>query len=90
MTAVSPPWLCEMASCAGLGSSRTAGASAALLMWPLPKTLKAASGAQVCTGVMLHGYPLVKSLCGGLQVLPGMRTLWRLLRTMLFVVAAGS
>lgn len=24
--------------------------------------------AQVCTGVMLHGYPLVKKLCGGLQV----------------------
>lgn len=24
---------------------------------------------QVCTGVMLHGYPLVKTLCGGLQVL---------------------
>ena len=24
--------------------------------------------AQVCTGVMLHGYPLVKSLCGDLQV----------------------
>ena len=23
---------------------------------------------QVCTGVMLHGYPLVKTLCGGLQV----------------------
>ena len=23
---------------------------------------------QVCTGVMLHGYPLVKQLCGGLQV----------------------
>ena len=23
--------------------------------------------AQVCTGVMLHGYPLVKSLCGDLQ-----------------------
>ncbi len=22
---------------------------------------------QVCTGVMLHGYPLVKTLCGGLQ-----------------------
>jgi dihydropyrimidine dehydrogenase (NADP+) len=22
---------------------------------------------QVCTGVMLHGYPLVKNLCGGLQ-----------------------
>lgn len=22
---------------------------------------------QVCTGVMLHGYPLVKQLCGGLQ-----------------------
>ena len=22
---------------------------------------------QVCTGVMLHGYPLVKSLCGDLQ-----------------------
>ena len=22
---------------------------------------------QVCTGVMLHGYPLVKRLCGGLQ-----------------------
>lgn len=25
--------------------------------------------AQVCTGVMLHGYPLVKTLCGGLQVI---------------------
>lgn len=25
-------------------------------------------GRQVCTGVMLHGYPLVKTLCGGLQV----------------------
>ena len=23
---------------------------------------------QVCTGVMLHGYPLVKKLCAGLQV----------------------
>ena len=23
---------------------------------------------QVCTGVMLHGYPLIKKLCGGLQV----------------------
>ena len=23
---------------------------------------------QVCTGVMLHGYPLIKTLCGGLQV----------------------
>ena len=22
---------------------------------------------QVCTGIMLHGYPLVKTLCGGLQ-----------------------
>ena len=25
--------------------------------------------AQVCTGVMLHGYPLVKQLCGELQVM---------------------
>jgi hypothetical protein len=24
--------------------------------------------AQVCTGVMLYGYPLIKKLCGGLQV----------------------
>jgi len=23
---------------------------------------------QVCTGVMIHGYPLVKHLCGGLQL----------------------
>jgi hypothetical protein len=22
---------------------------------------------QVCTGVMIHGYPVVKNLCGGLQ-----------------------
>jgi hypothetical protein len=27
--------------------------------------------AQVCTGVMLHGYPLVKHLCGGLQAFMG-------------------
>ena len=26
------------------------------------------SAVQVCTGVMLHGYPLVKQLCGELQV----------------------
>lgn len=26
-------------------------------------------GLQVCTGVMLHGYPLVKQLCGDLQVI---------------------
>eukprot|EP00892_Ulva_mutabilis_P008298 jgi/Ulvmu1/5840/UM025_0099.1 len=29
--------------------------------------LLGASTVQVCTGVMLHGYPLVKHLCGGLQ-----------------------
>ena len=29
-----------------------------------------AVSAQVCTGVMLHGYPLVKSLCGDLQARP--------------------
>lgn len=29
--------------------------------------MKAITGTQVCTGVMLHGYPLVKHLCGGLQ-----------------------
>ncbi|GAQ80240.1 Dihydropyrimidine dehydrogenase [Klebsormidium nitens] len=29
--------------------------------------LLGASTVQVCTGVMLHGYPLVKELCGGLQ-----------------------
>lgn len=75
MTAIRPPWLREEASCAGLGSSRTVGATAALMMPPLPKTHKAAAGAQVCTGVMLHGYPLVKSLCGGLQVLHETRTL---------------
>jgi hypothetical protein len=23
---------------------------------------------QVCTGVMLYGYPVIKKLCGGLQV----------------------
>lgn len=23
---------------------------------------------QVCTGVMIHGYPVIKNLCGGLQV----------------------
>ncbi|KAK9817193.1 hypothetical protein WJX72_010866 [[Myrmecia] bisecta] len=29
--------------------------------------LLGANSVQVCTGVMLHGYPLVKKLCGGLQ-----------------------
>lgn len=29
--------------------------------------LLGANTVQVCTGVMLHGYPLVKRLCGGLQ-----------------------
>ncbi|KAK9901677.1 hypothetical protein WJX75_007983 [Coccomyxa subellipsoidea] len=29
--------------------------------------LLGANSVQVCTGVMLHGYPLVKQLCGGLQ-----------------------
>lgn len=29
--------------------------------------LLGAQTVQVCTGVMLHGYPLVKTLCGGLQ-----------------------
>ena len=28
---------------------------------------------QVCTGVMLHSYSLVKTLCGGLQVMAGLR-----------------
>lgn len=32
-----------------------------------PKLLSARCGVQVCTGVMLHGYPLVQNLCGGLQ-----------------------
>jgi hypothetical protein len=38
-----------------------------------PSTLRARldprnpPAAQVCTGVMLHGYPMIKKLCGGLQ-----------------------
>lgn len=34
---------------------------------------RARARGQVCTGVMLHGYPLVKSLCGDLQARPRRR-----------------
>ena len=45
----------------GIGGVET-GADAAEFL------LLGANSVQVCTGVMLHGYPLVKTLCGGLQV----------------------
>lgn len=34
---------------------------------PPPPHSEPAPSLQVCTGVMLHGYPLIKKLCGGLQ-----------------------
>ncbi len=33
----------------------------------LPTPAPPRSALQVCTGVMIHGYPVVKNLCGGLQ-----------------------
>lgn len=40
-----------------------------VLIWRLPLQ-RLNFVLQVCTGVMLHGYPLVKQLCGSLQVWP--------------------
>jgi dihydropyrimidine dehydrogenase (NADP+) len=48
------------ASLSGIGGVET-GADAAEFL------LLGAGTVQVCTGVMLHGYPLVQRLCGGLQ-----------------------
>jgi dihydropyrimidine dehydrogenase (NADP+) len=47
-------------SLSGIGGVETGRDAAEFL-------LLGASTVQVCTGVMLHGYPLVKTLCGGLQ-----------------------
>ena len=48
-------------SLSGLGGVET-GADAAEFL------LLGSNTVQVCTGVMIHGYPLVKHLCGGLQL----------------------
>lgn len=48
------------ASLSGIGGVETGGDAAEFL-------LLGADTVQVCTGVMLHGYPLVQRLCGGLQ-----------------------
>lgn len=51
-----------------LGASTVQVLLAHHCMTPLPPSLQPYnSHPQVCTGVMLHGYPLVKHLCGGLQ-----------------------
>jgi dihydropyrimidine dehydrogenase (NADP+) len=47
-------------SLSGIGGVETGGDAAEFL-------LLGAGTVQVCTGVMLHGYPLVQRLCGGLQ-----------------------
>ena len=38
---------------------------------PSPTNPRPARRTQVCTGVMLHGYPMIKQLCGGLQEFMG-------------------
>lgn len=48
------------ASLSGIGGVNTGKDAAEFI-------LLGADTVQVCTGVMLHGYPLVKKLCGGLQ-----------------------
>jgi dihydropyrimidine dehydrogenase (NADP+) len=48
------------ASLSGIGGVETGGDAAEFL-------LLGCETVQVCTGVMLHGYPLVQRLCGGLQ-----------------------
>ena len=45
-----------------------AGDRRPLCNYAQPARVTMVRSAQVCTGVMLHGYPLVKSLCGDLQV----------------------
>ena len=57
-------------SLSGIGGVETGRDAAEFL-------LLGAQTVQVCTGVMLHGYPLVKTLCGGLQVRPEPCTLWQ-------------
>lgn len=47
-------------SLSGIGGVETGGDAAEFI-------LLGADTVQVCTGVMVHGYPLVKHLCGGLQ-----------------------
>ncbi|GHP07815.1 dihydropyrimidine dehydrogenase, chloroplastic [Pycnococcus provasolii] len=47
-------------SLSGIGGVETGKDAAEFL-------LIGADTVQVCTGVMLHGYPLIKTLCGGLQ-----------------------
>ncbi|GFR47428.1 hypothetical protein Agub_g9052 [Astrephomene gubernaculifera] len=47
-------------SLSGIGGVETGGDAAEFI-------LLGADTVQVCTGVMIHGYPVVKSLCGGLQ-----------------------
>eukprot|EP00878_Enallax_costatus_P016880 GHUV01017719.1.p1 GENE.GHUV01017719.1~~GHUV01017719.1.p1 ORF type:complete len:287 (+),score=66.06 GHUV01017719.1:179-1039(+) len=53
-------WRKKGVSLSGIGGVET-GADAAEFL------LLGADTVQVCTGVMVHGYPLVKHLCGGLQ-----------------------
>lgn len=48
------------ASLSGIGGVETGGDAAEFI-------LLGSDTVQVCTGVMLHGYPLVGRLCGGLQ-----------------------
>ena len=52
------------ASLSGLGGIDS-GADAAEFL------LLGSDTVQVCTGVMVHGYPVVKNYCGGLQVIRG-------------------
>eukprot|EP00775_Hariotina_reticulata_P008358 gene8358-8542_t len=47
-------------SVSGIGGVETGGDAAEFI-------LLGSDTVQVCTGVMVHGYPLVKHLCGGLQ-----------------------
>lgn len=48
------------ASLSGIGGVNTGGDAAEFI-------LLGADTVQVCSGIMMHGYPLVKTLCGGLQ-----------------------
>ncbi|KAG2443647.1 hypothetical protein HXX76_001996 [Chlamydomonas incerta] len=47
-------------SLSGIGGVETGGDAAEFI-------LLGSDTVQVCTGVMIHGYPVVKNLCGGLQ-----------------------
>jgi len=47
-------------SVSGIGGVETGGDAAEFI-------LLGSDTVQVCTGVMIHGYPLVRNLCGGLQ-----------------------